>query len=56
MCVCVVQGAAELLNEAREMDTADRYLNSKCVKYMLAADRIKDAEVYPPRTGRPHGL
>lgn len=51
-----MQIAAELLNNAREMDTADRYLNSKCVKYMLAADRIKDAEVYPPSTGRPRCL
>jgi hypothetical protein len=31
------QTAADLMNEARELDTADRYLNSKCVKYMLRA-------------------
>eukprot|EP00122_Pirum_gemmata_P010604 Pgem_evm1s9810 len=27
------------MNEAREMDLADRYLNAKCVRYMLLADR-----------------
>jgi hypothetical protein len=35
--LCLTQTAADLMNEARELDTADRYLNSKCVKYMLRA-------------------
>lgn len=26
------------------MDTADRYINSKCAKYMLRANLIKEAE------------
>jgi peptide alpha-N-acetyltransferase len=30
--------------QAQELDTADRYLNSKCAKYLLLAGRIKDAE------------
>eukprot|EP00124_Ichthyophonus_hoferi_P004113 Ihof_evm2s415 gene=Ihof_evmTU2s415 len=38
------QQAADLMNTARELDTADRFLNSKCVKYMLRADRVKEAE------------
>eukprot|EP00123_Amoebidium_parasiticum_P017809 comp23996_c0_seq1/m.42678 comp23996_c0_seq1/g.42678 ORF comp23996_c0_seq1/g.42678 comp23996_c0_seq1/m.42678 type:complete len:829 (-) comp23996_c0_seq1:215-2701(-) len=38
------QKAADLMNQARELDTADRFLNSKCVKYMLRADRVKEAE------------
>eukprot|EP00039_Didymoeca_costata_P007273 m.97972 g.97972 ORF g.97972 m.97972 type:complete len:837 (+) comp13620_c0_seq3:102-2612(+) len=36
--------AAYWLNYARELDTADRYINSKCVKYMLRANDIKKAE------------
>lgn len=32
------------LDEAQSMDTADRYINSKCAKYMLRANLIKEAE------------
>uniref|UniRef100_A0A2P2IK83 Uncharacterized protein n=1 Tax=Rhizophora mucronata TaxID=61149 RepID=A0A2P2IK83_RHIMU len=32
--------AAALGDEARCMDLADRYLNSKCVKRMLQADQV----------------
>lgn len=32
------------MDEAQSMDTADRYLNSKSAKYLLKANRIKDAE------------
>jgi N-alpha-acetyltransferase 15/16, NatA auxiliary subunit len=32
------------LDEAQSLDTADRYINSKCAKYMLRANKIKDAE------------
>lgn len=39
-----IQEAAHWLNFARELDTADRYINSKCVKYMLRADDLKKAE------------
>uniref|UniRef100_T1HB38 Uncharacterized protein n=1 Tax=Rhodnius prolixus TaxID=13249 RepID=T1HB38_RHOPR len=30
--------------EAQSLDTADRYVNSKCAKYMLRADKIMEAE------------
>lgn len=32
------------LDEAQSLDTADRYINSKCAKYMLRANKIKNAE------------
>lgn len=32
------------LDEAQALDTADRYINSKCAKYMLRANMIKEAE------------
>jgi hypothetical protein len=30
--------------EAQSLDMADRYLNSKCAKYMLRAGLVKEAE------------
>lgn len=36
--------AAHWLNFARELDTADRFINSKCVKYLLRANDFKTAE------------
>ncbi|KAI1320538.1 N-alpha-acetyltransferase 16, NatA auxiliary subunit [Mortierella claussenii] len=38
------QGAMEALNEARELDLQDRFINSKCTKYMLRADKLTEAE------------
>lgn len=38
-----IDAAVENMNDAREMDTADRYLNSKCAKYMLRADKVVEA-------------
>ncbi|XP_060532517.1 N-alpha-acetyltransferase 15, NatA auxiliary subunit [Cylas formicarius] len=38
------QEAYRWLDEAQAMDTADRYINSKCAKYMLRANLIKEAE------------
>lgn len=38
------QEAYRWLDEAQSLDTADRYINSKCAKYMLRADLIKEAE------------
>jgi tetratricopeptide (TPR) repeat protein len=35
--------AAEVMDLARRMDLADRYLNTKGTKYLLRADRTKDA-------------
>jgi len=35
--------AVKCLEEAQSLDTADRYINSKCAKYMLRANMISDA-------------
>lgn len=32
------------MDEAQALDTADRFVNSKCAKYMLKAGMIKEAE------------
>ncbi|KAI8598904.1 NMDA receptor-regulated protein 1-domain-containing protein [Dissophora ornata] len=37
-------GAMAVLNEARELDLQDRFINTKCVKYMLRADKMAEAE------------
>lgn len=39
-----VNEAYKWLDEAQSLDTADRYINSKCAKYMLRANLIKEAE------------
>ncbi|KAG0201400.1 N-alpha-acetyltransferase 16, NatA auxiliary subunit [Mortierella sp. GBA30] len=36
--------AVVALNEARELDLQDRFINSKCTKYMLRADNMAEAE------------
>ncbi|XP_006003550.1 N-alpha-acetyltransferase 16, NatA auxiliary subunit isoform X2 [Latimeria chalumnae] len=36
--------AAKWMDEAQSLDTADRFINSKCAKYMLRANTIKEAE------------
>lgn len=36
--------AVKWMDEAQSLDTADRYINSKCAKYMLRANQIKEAE------------
>ncbi|CAJ0967107.1 unnamed protein product [Ranitomeya imitator] len=36
--------AAKWMDEAQSLDTADRFINSKCAKYMLRADMIQEAE------------
>jgi peptide alpha-N-acetyltransferase len=36
--------AMDVLNEARELDLQDRFINSKCSKYMLRADKMAEAE------------
>ncbi|XP_059540739.1 N-alpha-acetyltransferase 16, NatA auxiliary subunit isoform X9 [Myotis daubentonii] len=36
--------AAKWMDEAQSLDTADRFINSKCVKYMLRANMIREAE------------
>ncbi|XP_076045316.1 N-alpha-acetyltransferase 15/16 isoform X2 [Oratosquilla oratoria] len=37
-------GAYEALQEAQELDTADRYVNSKAASYLLKANLVKEAE------------
>jgi hypothetical protein len=32
------------MDEAQGLDTADRYINSKCAKYLLRANLVKEAE------------
>ncbi|XP_055281999.1 N-alpha-acetyltransferase 16, NatA auxiliary subunit [Moschus berezovskii] len=36
--------AVSWMDEAQSLDTADRFINSKCAKYMLRANMIKEAE------------
>lgn len=36
--------AAHWLSYARELDTADRFINSKCTKYMLRAGQVEEGE------------
>ncbi|XP_069496625.1 N-alpha-acetyltransferase 16, NatA auxiliary subunit isoform X2 [Ambystoma mexicanum] len=36
--------AAKWMDEAQSLDTADRFINSKCAKYMLRANLVKEAE------------
>lgn len=39
-----VEEAYKWLDEAQGLDTADRYINSKCAKYMLRANLVQQAE------------
>lgn len=39
-----IEKALEQVDEAQRLDTADRYLNSKCAKYLLRANKIAQAE------------
>lgn len=39
-----IKEAVSCLDEAQALDTADRYINSKCAKYMLRANMVKEAE------------
>lgn len=32
------------MQEARELDGQDRFLNSKCAKYLVRAEKVKEAE------------
>ena len=47
-----LEEAVECINEAQSLDTADRYLNAKCAKYMLRANKIKGAEEMSARFTR----
>jgi len=39
-----VQGAATIADDARKVDTADRYINNKTTKYLLRAGKYEQAE------------
>jgi len=39
-----MQEAVKCLDEAQSLDTADRYINCKCAKYMLRASMVPEAE------------
>lgn len=39
-----LQTAAELMDEARQLDLADRYINNKATEYLLHADRVAQAD------------
>lgn len=39
-----LRSAARWMDEARKMDLADRYLNTKATRYMLRADQVAQAE------------
>lgn len=36
--------ATSYLEEAQSLDTSDRYLNSKCAKYLIRINKVKEAE------------
>jgi len=39
-----LQKAMECINQARELDLQDRYINTKCTKYMIRNDHLAEAE------------
>ncbi|KAI9484379.1 NMDA receptor-regulated protein 1-domain-containing protein [Zychaea mexicana] len=39
-----IEKAATIMNDARELDLQDRFVNSKCAKYMLRANKVEEAE------------
>ncbi|RWS22918.1 N-alpha-acetyltransferase 15: NatA auxiliary subunit-like protein, partial [Leptotrombidium deliense] len=39
-----IEEAVSCMDEAQGLDSADRYLNSKCAKYLLRANRVAEAE------------
>ena len=39
-----MERAAQFMDEARCLDTADRYVNCKCAKYQLRANQVQKAE------------
>ncbi len=40
----LIEEAAKWVDEGRTLDTADRYVNSKCAKYTLRTNQVKKAE------------
>jgi len=39
-----MEEAVKWLDEAQSLDTADRYINCKCAKYLLRAGHVQRAE------------
>lgn len=39
-----MEKAAHCMDDARSLDTADRYVNCKCAKYQLRANQVQKAE------------
>eukprot|EP00794_Sanderia_malayensis_P006947 gene6947-7727_t len=39
-----IEEASKWIDEGRTLDTADRYVNSKCAKYLLRTNQVKKAE------------
>ncbi|OZJ02648.1 hypothetical protein BZG36_04404, partial [Bifiguratus adelaidae] len=39
-----LEGALKSMNDARELDLQDRFINSKCAKYMLRTNKVEEAE------------
>lgn len=39
-----IEAASAAMNEARELDLQDRFINSKCSKYLLRNDKVEEAE------------
>ncbi|GAB5591523.1 hypothetical protein Unana1_06423 [Umbelopsis nana] len=39
-----LEAAARVMNEARELDLQDRFINSKCAKYYIRNDKVEEAE------------
>jgi len=39
-----LQEAADVVNQARQLDLSDRYINNKATKYLLRADRLQQAQ------------
>lgn len=44
------------MDEAQALDTADRFINSKCAKYMLKSGMVKEAEEMCSKFTRVRGL
>ncbi|KAI9297211.1 N-terminal acetyltransferase A, auxiliary subunit [Neoconidiobolus thromboides FSU 785] len=39
-----IEVASEVMEEARKIDLADRYVNTKCTKYLLRNNKVEEAE------------
>ncbi|VEL31182.1 unnamed protein product [Protopolystoma xenopodis] len=48
--------ASRLMEEAQSLDTADRYINALCTKYMVQAGRLKEAEEMAAKFTRPSSI